>query len=138
MDEGRIEYPNKLILSIDFDGVIHSYTSGWKGYRIISDPPNEGAIEWLKSLISSNRFCVNIFSSRNIDFGGRMAIRDYLKEWGMSSEEVRKIYFPLTKPAAHMIIDDRAFYFKGVFPSMKEIQEFLPWRKRKEKVKNAI
>ena len=39
------------ILCIDFDGVLHSYSSGWKGARNIPDPPVTGAIEWLDSLV---------------------------------------------------------------------------------------
>lgn len=37
----------KPILCVDFDGVIHSYTSGWQGETIIADPPVKGALKWL-------------------------------------------------------------------------------------------
>ena len=37
----------KPILCLDFDGVIHSYTSGWKGARIILDPPVPGALDFI-------------------------------------------------------------------------------------------
>ena len=37
----------KTIL-LDFDGVIHSYTSGWKGAGVIPDPPVPGAIDFLR------------------------------------------------------------------------------------------
>lgn len=40
------------ILSIDFDGVLHSYKSGWQGARNIPDPPVPDAIPWLRSLLS--------------------------------------------------------------------------------------
>jgi hypothetical protein len=32
----------KPILCLDFDGVLHSYTSGWKGAAVIPDPPVPG------------------------------------------------------------------------------------------------
>ncbi len=37
----------KPILCLDFDGVIHSYTSGWKGADVIPDPPVEGAMQFI-------------------------------------------------------------------------------------------
>jgi len=45
---------SKPILLIDFDGVIHSYTSGWQGAGVISDPPVEGAFDFNCKLLSSN------------------------------------------------------------------------------------
>lgn len=38
-------------ICIDFDGVLHSYTSGWQGEDVASDPPVPGAIEWLREMI---------------------------------------------------------------------------------------
>jgi hypothetical protein len=40
------------VLAIDFDGVLHSYKSGWKGAKNIPGPPVDGAIEWLSDLVS--------------------------------------------------------------------------------------
>ncbi len=34
----------KPILCVDFDGVVHSYTSGWKGETVIPYPPVNGAL----------------------------------------------------------------------------------------------
>ena len=45
----------KKILAIDFDGVLHSYTSGWKGARSIPDPPVYGSLDWLTDFL--DRYC---------------------------------------------------------------------------------
>lgn len=41
----------KKIIAVDFDGVLHSYISGWKGARNIPDPPTPGAIRWLSIML---------------------------------------------------------------------------------------
>lgn len=53
----------KPTLCVDFDGVVHSYTSPWKGAAVISDPPVPGAIEWLLACL--DYFEVVIYSSRS-------------------------------------------------------------------------
>jgi len=39
----------KPILVLDFDGVLHSYTSGWQGATVIADPPTRGMVEFLRA-----------------------------------------------------------------------------------------
>ncbi len=68
----------KPILCLDFDGVIHSYSSGWKGARNIPDPPVEGAGLFLLQAVQ--QFKVTIFSSRTHQWGGRRAMRAYVRE----------------------------------------------------------
>jgi hypothetical protein len=64
---------SKPILCVDFDGVIHSYTSGWKGASVIPDPPVPGAMAWL--LKAAKLFSVVIYSSRSRDHEGLAAMR---------------------------------------------------------------
>lgn len=66
----------KPILCLDFDGVIHSYTSGWKGPRAIVDPPVPGALEWIARALEHFEVC--IYSSRSNAIGGRWAMRRWL------------------------------------------------------------
>jgi len=126
----------KTIL-VDFDGVIHSYTSGWKGARVIPDPPVEGAIEWLSRLVQKFEVC--IYSSRSRQWGGRRAMRAWLFKhsdmlWfeGPGFCGIEDVKFPTKKPAAHLTIDDRCICFGGMFPSLSTIDEFVPWNKRGE------
>lgn len=67
----------KPILSIDFDGVIHSYKSGWKGAHVIPDPPVPGAIAALFRYLEAG-FDVAIFSSRSKSLRGRWAMQRWL------------------------------------------------------------
>ena len=128
------------ILCVDFDGVLHSYTSGWKGARIIPDPPVDGAIEWLRSLLGYPEnvgigsryldFKVCIYSSRSRYWGGRKAMKRWLMKNGLDKYEIELIDFPLVKPAAFVQLDDRAITFTGTFPDPKELLKFKPWNKK--------
>lgn len=124
------------IICLDFDGVIHSYTSGWKGVRNVPDGPMAGAIEFIHTLLN-NGFEVAIHSSRSGQWGGRRAMRNWLRGhagnlWHeapgyLGLEDVK---FPLFKPAATVSIDDRALTFTGVWPSLQTLAEFKPWNKK--------
>ena len=70
----------KPTISVDFDGVLHSYTSGWKGARTIPDLPVPGAIEWLCEIQCD--YTVAISSARSGQFGGRRAMRNWIKLHG--------------------------------------------------------
>jgi hypothetical protein len=59
----------KPILCLDFDGVIHSYISGWCGARNIPDPPMPGALNFIAEAIEEG-WDVVIHSSRARHFGG--------------------------------------------------------------------
>jgi len=67
---------NKQILCLDFDGVLHSYASGWKGPRTIPDPPVPGALEFLA--LAVDHFEVYIYSSRSHQWFGRRAMKRWL------------------------------------------------------------
>ena len=67
----------KPILCADFDGVLHLYSSGWKGARNIPDDPVPGAIPFL--LEARESFRIAILSSRSHQLGGRWAMRRWLR-----------------------------------------------------------
>lgn len=126
----------KPILCLDFDGVIHSYTSGWKGADVIPDPPVPGAIAFLREAVK--RFRVAIFSSRSGQPGGQQAMREWLGRWQIEHRESDHedlswcglIEWPTEKPAALVTIDDRALTFDGTWPSLDALAAFKPWNKR--------
>ena len=119
---------NKPILCIDFDGVIHSYTSPWTNAETISDPPVPGAIEWLESLLDNFEVC--IYSSRSKTDSGISAMIDWLSKWSASDKLIDSLKFPTQKPAAFLTIDDRAICFTGTFPQSEELLKFKPWNSR--------
>lgn len=130
------------ILCMDFDGVIHSYTSGWHGVDVIPDPPVEGALEFLKE--ATKYFEVHIFSARSHQLGGIKAMqlwlfRSIVKEFPLADINwYFKLKFPLNKPASFLSIDDRGFCFTGKFPDPKELLKFKPWHKKTPKSKKEI
>ena len=131
---------SKKIISVDFDGVLSEYTSGWKGADVISDPPAKGAIPWLME--ATKHFEVHIFSTRSHQEGGIKAMQNWLIEAcdeyvapydllaGAEDFVLNKIKWPTTKPPALVMIDDRAICFKGTFPSMEVLKNFKPWNKQ--------
>lgn len=68
----------KAILVLDFDGVIHSYSSGWEGASVVSDPPVAGAIVAVLTYLKHYR--VAIYSSRSHQWGGKRAMQKWLKK----------------------------------------------------------
>ena len=110
----------------DFDGVIHSYTSGWKGETNIPDPPVPGIQEALKEIHDAG-YEVVVVSTRCKTVLGRMAIENWLDMYGIT-QEVDKVC--KEKPPAIAYIDDRAICFDGHPETLlKKIQSFQPWYK---------
>jgi hypothetical protein len=121
----------KKTLCLDFDGVIHSYMSGWNGQTSIDDPPVEGAIEFLYDALKS--FKVAVYSSRSSSPAGIDAMRSYVERhckgagFDYGHPWWLQIEWPVNKPAAHVTIDDRAILFTGKWPLIHELVNFTPW-----------
>lgn len=127
----------KPALVLDFDGVIHSYTSGWEGADVISDPPVDGAMRFIWE--ASEHFRVAIYSSRSNQVLGRQAMKrwltkHFLEHWAAdrtaADDKLAEIEWPTAKPSAFVTIDDRALTFDGTWPDIKTLQEFKPWNKK--------
>lgn len=121
------------IICLDFDGVIHSYVSGWQGTDVIPDPPTKCTrtgipIQTVITGYQGAGYTVTIISSRSKTAEGRAAIRAWLEKWDFPD----KIEISPTKPPAILNIDDRSWpKWEGVFPSVEEIKAFQPWYKHK-------
>lgn len=132
----------KPILCVDFDGVIHSYSSGWKGATVIPDPPVAGALKWLWR--ATEWWDVQIYSSRSKDPEAREAMLEWIMkhstvEFGVEHpmayngiDREYPITFAYEKPAAFLTIDDRAICFEGDWSEIEpaDLLAFKPWNKR--------
>lgn len=108
----------------DFDGVIHSYTSGWKGIDIIPDPPVPGIKEAISDIRESG-YEVVVVSTRNKTTSGRTAVKNWLKSNNIVVDKVCA-----TKPPAIVYIDDRAICFDGHPETLlNKITNFSTWQK---------
>lgn len=140
---------SKPILCLDFDGVCHSYTSGWKGADIIPDPPVPGLFEFLEE--AKEVFDIVIFSSRSSpnplggSLDGTIAMHQWFaKHWTeylfKKRPELKEKYsefldcslvrFVSEKPPAFLTIDGRAITFTGQWPNIEELRSFQPWYKK--------
>ena len=115
---------DKKILCLDFDGVLHLYTTPWSEAYIISDPPVGGAQEFCKE--AQKKFVVVIHSSRCHQEGGINAIRNWLVKYKFPDD----IEIVKDKPASKISIDDRAITFTGVWPDIGDLDKFVPWNKK--------
>ena len=114
----------KQTVVFDFDGVIHSYTSGWQGPAIIPDPPVPGIKEAIAEIRAAG-YEVAVVSTRTANPMGFQAVRSWLMANGIEVDKVCA-----EKPPAIVYIDDRAICFDGKPATLlSKIQAFKPWNK---------
>lgn len=119
----------KKTVVLDFDGVIHSYSSGWQGETKIPDPPVPGIDRALKSLRDAG-YEVVIVSTRCATQAGVDAINLWLYKNGIAQYVDRVCK---EKPPAIVYIDDRAICFDGDPDSLLDkVQYFKPWYQKEE------
>lgn len=109
----------------DFDGVVHSYKSGWKGETVIPDPVVPGIAD---EIARFRRFGyrVVVVSTRCATEEGLAAVKKYLRENQIEVDAVQK-----EKPPALCYIDDRALCFRGNPRGLVEkVAHFKTWTER--------
>lgn len=123
----------KGTIVFDFDGVIHSYISGWQGCDITCDPPVKGIKESIDA-IREEGYEVVIVSTRCATDKGFDAIESYLEEYDITVDKICS-----TKPPALVYIDDRAITFTGDASNLLEkIKNFEPWTLNSTLVKEFV
>jgi hypothetical protein len=127
----------KYTVCVDFDGVIHAYTSPWVAPHVIPDPPVAGALQWILDRMHDD-FTVVIHTTRARTWRGRRAIRAWLRKHGgegmyyevMGFAGLEDVKITHRKVPALVYIDDRAWRFDGTnWPSKEEIHRARPWNK---------
>jgi hypothetical protein len=89
---------------LDFDAVLHAYTSGWTGYTP-EDDPEPGALEFVNQLLEEGYDLV-IASARADSDLGREEIEKWLVKHGFPSLPV------VRKVIAIAYVDDRAVAYE--------------------------
>lgn len=125
----------KRTICVDFDGVIHAYTSPWVAPHVIPDPPVPDAFNWLLARLHEG-FEVVICSTRARTWRGRRAIRRWLRHHGgeglyyecMGFAGLEDLKVTDRKVPAIVYLDDRALRFEGRWPTLAEL-EARPWNK---------
>ena len=117
-------------IAVDFDGVIHSYTTPWTGPLTIPDAPVAGAFAWLRDAIDSGLSIV-IFSTRCDAPENIVAMKKWFEIHAFEQRYLDKLVFANTKPTfGSLFIDDRGFCFMGAFPSIQFCKQFKPWNRK--------
>ena len=109
----EMKYQPNVVL--DFDGVIHSYVSGWQGVDVVPDPPVPLIGEEIKRIRAAG-YRVVVVSTRCATPEGMGAVRRYLRENGIEVDDVAA-----EKPPAKVYVDDRALLFDGKDPAVPPV-----------------
>lgn len=129
----------KLIICVDFDGVIHDYMHGWRDGTIYGNV-TKGFFEWYYE--ARNSFNIVIYSSRSKTDASINAMREWIQNQEM--KHLEQLYpdskdfagsqfeFANEKPPAWLTIDDRGLTFNGNWDdfAVKKLQDFKPWNVR--------
>lgn len=111
---------NEKTVVLDFDGVLHSYKTGWHGANVITDEPTPEALKLLRALKEAG-YKIVIQSVRATFDGGALAIDRWLKKYEMRGY-VDNIVAEKTPAIAY--VDDRGVLWKNdVMQCLKEIKE---------------
>lgn len=98
-------------LCLDFDGVLHAYSDGWKGHDNIYDDPVAGAVEACHALAEAG-WALYVLSSRS----DLAPVASWLVRWGFPPMTLTRV-----KPISVAYIDDRAVRFEGNWLAIRKL-----------------
>ncbi len=115
----------KPTVIFDFDGVIHSYESGWQGVDVIPDPPVPGIREAIDNIREAG-YRVVILSTRCHQEDGRKAIGEWIDKHNIKVDDIVEHKIP-----AILQVDDRCICFDGkVDELVDKIEKFKTWQEK--------
>ena len=132
-------------IAIDFDNVVHSYTSPWSHAADIADPPLRGAIAWLERLTSEGaRVFLHTcrFTQDHPQAAGflaadpatvELAVRTWLQVHGLSDAAAARItmWTHPGKPYADAYVDDKAVEFTGQWHTVATLKNIVAANKER-------
>ncbi len=117
-------------ICIDFDGVIHDYSKGWRGIDVY-DKPLDGAKEGLQALKDAG-WIIIIYTTRN----DTPKLREFLDSNGLVYDYIncnpnQPVGSDKGKLIADVYLDDRGITFEGNWSdSIEKILNFETWQKK--------
>jgi hypothetical protein len=114
---------SKIVISIDFDGVLHNDNLGFHDGTIYGDPI-DGALEFIEKL--SNQYKIIIYTCKANPnrplVNGKSGI-DLIWEW-LENHKIKQYIYDVTfqKPHAIAYVDDKAIRFENWQQTYKEIK----------------
>lgn len=98
-------------LCIDFDGVLHSFKSGWQGHAVVADEPEDGAVAACWRLHEAG-WKLYVLSSRSV--------LESVQEW-LARYNFPPMILTRVKPIAIAYIDDRGIRYEGDWDSIRKL-----------------
>lgn len=125
----RIMKKRNKTICVDFDGVIHDYSKGWRGIDVY-DKPIKGAKEGLQALRAAG-WTIIIFTTRN----DTPKLREFLDAHGLvydyiNENPLQPVGSEHGKLLEDVYLDDKGITFDGDWEkSINAIQNFKTWQK---------
>jgi hypothetical protein len=112
-------------IAIDFDGVLSDYSGRYNPKEL--DPPFPGALDAIREYQDAGlKVCIYTTRADSIDSASK--VERWLRKYGLEHRRIDQIQITNRKPPAIVYLDDRAWCFKGQFPSPEEILQFRTWQ----------